>query len=338
MSLAAAVKNILRNASRPLSPQELRDAVKNQFPECYGTESHQRNVRNWNYQNLDHALLAQIYTLSRTASWIVRDTSVSPMLLSYSINPPPQVSQRPTTTTANAHGVRRRDEDFSGKVEDILRYAVEYHDAFYAADTFKGPSLYFHRRALEAASGESFTKYLEYIYAVLTSWGMHRMGSGGSKMQDFETFRLSVEPLRTSIRAATDFKPEEMTEREWGCLKEIFISINVMASGTTIVGNSKVMHHLLPNIVPPIDREYTLWFLKGNGTIRNDLESEWAMMREIISGFFMPISQAEPFNALANEWMSHKELYPWDTSIMKIIDSLIIGAKALSKTGVADDI
>lgn len=333
MSLAAALKNILRNASRPLSPQELRDAVKNQIPECYGTESHQRNVRNGNYQDFDHALLAQIYTLSRTASWIVRDTSVSPMLLSYSINLPPQVSQSPTTTISNSQGVRRRNEDFSGKVEDILRHAVEYHDAFYAADTFKGPSLYFHRRALEAAFGESFTKYLEYIYAVLTSWGMHRMGSGGSKMQDFETFRLSVEPLHMSIRTAKDFKPEEMTEMEWGCLKEIFISINVMASGTTIVGNSKVMHHLLPNIVPPIDREYTLWFLKGNGTIRNDLEAEWAMMREIISGFFIPILQANSFKILADDWMTQQERFPWDTSRMKIIDSLIIGAKSLSKQG-----
>lgn len=338
MSLATAVKNILRNASRPLSPQELRDAVKNQLPECYGTESHQRNVRNGNYQDLDHALLAQIYTLSRTASWIVRDTSVSPMLLSYSINSPSQVSQRATTTIANAHSVRRRDENFSGKAEDILQHAVEYHDAFYAADTFKGPSLYFHRRALEAASAESFSKYLEYIYAVLTSWGMHRMGSGGSKMQDFETFRVSVEPLRPNIAVARDFKPEEMTEREWSCLKEIFIGINVMASGTTIVGNSKVMHHLLPNIVPPIDREYTLWFLNGNGTIRNDLESEWVMMQEIISGFFIPVSQAEPFKALADNWMTQQERYPWDTSRMKIIDSLIIGAKVLSKAGVADNI
>lgn len=323
----------LRNASRPLSPQEIRDAVKIHFPENYGTESHQRNVISGSYKDLDHALLAQIYTLSRNASWISRDTSVEPMLLSLSNFPPVFTPLILTTAATNPHRARHGNADFSGKIEDILRHAVEYHDAFYAADTFKGPSLYFHRRALESASGESFTKYLEYIYAVLTSWGMHRMGSGGSKMQDFETFRLSVEPLRTSIRTAKDFKPEEMTEREWGCLKEIFISINVMASGTTIVGNSKVMHHLLPNIVPPIDREYTLWFLKGNGTVRNDLESEWTMMREIISGFFIPVSKADSFKTLADSWMTQQESYPWDTSRMKIIDSLIIGAKSLSKQG-----
>lgn len=333
MSLAAAVKDILRNASRPLSPQEIRDAVKIHFPESYGTESHRRNVRSGNYKDLDHALLAQIYTLSRSASWITRDTSVEPMLLSLSNIPPVHTPQLTTTAVTDPHRARHGNADLSGKVEDILQHAVDYHDAFYAADTFKGPSLYFHRRALEASSGESFTKYLEYIYAVLTSWGMHRMGSSGSKMQDFETFRLSVEPLRTSIRAATDFKPEEMTDSEWECLKEIFMGINVMASGTTIVGNSKVMHHLLPNIVPPIDREYTLWFLKGNGSIRNDLEAEWAMMREIVSGFFIPILQAEPFKVLADHWMAQQERYPWDTSRMKIIDSLIIGAKSLSKQG-----
>jgi len=61
-------------------------------------------------------------------------------------------------------------------------------------------------------------------------------------------------------------------------------------------------------------------------------------MREIISGFFIQISLSEPLKCLANDWMAHQEFYPWDTSIMKIIDSLIIGAKVLSKTGVADDI
>jgi hypothetical protein len=100
-----------------------------------------------------------------------------------------------------------------------------------------------------------------------------------------------------------------------------------MASGTTIVGNSKVMHHMLPNVIPPIDREYTLWFLRGNTTIKNDLENEWLLMKEIISEFFIPIASDRAFHSKARRWMARSEDYSWDTSVFKVVDNLVIGSK-----------
>jgi len=102
-----------------------------------------------------------------------------------------------------------------------------------------------------------------------------------------------------------------------------------MASVTSLVGNSKVMHHMLPRIVPPIDREYTLWYLFGNKTIKNDLEGEWVLMKKIISGFFIPVFSNQEFEATANRWIERIDEYPWDTSLMKIVDNLIIGSKKL---------
>jgi hypothetical protein len=75
------------------------------------------------------------------------------------------------------------------EVADILANAQSYHDIYYKAQTFHGPSLYFHRRALESWDYPDLSRHLEYIYATLASWGMHRMGRGGAKMLDFETFR-----------------------------------------------------------------------------------------------------------------------------------------------------
>jgi hypothetical protein len=71
---------------------------------------------------------------------------------------------------------------FQDKVADILANAERYHLAYYQADTFRGPSLYFHHRALQTRNSEDFLAHLEYVYATLASWGMHRMGRGGSKM------------------------------------------------------------------------------------------------------------------------------------------------------------
>jgi len=100
-----------------------------------------------------------------------------------------------------------------------------------------------------------------------------------------------------------------------------------MASGTSIVGNSKVMHHMMPNIVPPIDREYTLRYLRGNTNIRNDLDHERQIMKEIISDFFIPVACDRAFSDMASKWMTTQDEYPWDTTVLKVVDNLVIGSK-----------
>lgn len=218
---------------------------------------------------------------------------------------------------------------YKDKIKDILDNAQKYHQAYYQANTFRGPSLYFHLRALETRESEEITKHLEYVYATLSAWGMHRMGTGGSKMQTFNLFKRSIEQLHDKIKKAQDYDFRKIDDNKWNDLKEIFKNINIMASNTRIVGNSKVMHHMIPNIVPPIDREYTLRFLRGNTNITNDMEHEWQLMRDIIEDFFIPVASNVAFQAKATDWMTRQNDYPWDTSILKIVDNLIIGSRKI---------
>jgi hypothetical protein len=120
----------------------------------------------------------------------------------------------------------------TGKVQNLLANADRYYAAYHRADTFGGPSLYFHRRALATRGSTASAPHLEYVYAALSSWGMHRMGPGGSKMRAFDEFRASVEPLKEKIVKAQGFVPSAMNEDAWGTLKEIFFALRIMASGT----------------------------------------------------------------------------------------------------------
>ena len=219
-----------------------------------------------------------------------------------------------------------RQYQYQDNVTDILAKADDYHTAYYEAETFEGPSLYFHRRSLETRDSITDT-HLEYIYATLTSWGMHRMGKGGAKMRSFEKFQQSIVPLRGKIVEAKKFDFAEMSERKWNLLKELFQGISIMVTGTMLVGNSKVMHHMMPNIVPPIDREYTLQYLHGNKNIKNDPNHEWEMMKAIISHFFIPVASDQEFRQKAQEWIHNQDRYQWDTSIFKVIDNLVIGSQ-----------
>ena len=74
---------------------------------------------------------------------------------------------------------------YQNKVGDLLDNAEKYHQAYYRAfrdaETFGGPSLHFHRRALATRHSPGDSAHLEYVYATLAFLRMHRMGKGGSK-------------------------------------------------------------------------------------------------------------------------------------------------------------
>lgn len=86
MSFFELVRQILRLHPKGMTPQQLRDKIKADYPDHYGTESHRRNVEKGHYKDLDHALLAQIYVASRTAG-IVVDKSEKPIKLTAALEP-----------------------------------------------------------------------------------------------------------------------------------------------------------------------------------------------------------------------------------------------------------
>ena len=201
------------------------------------------------------------------------------------------------------------------------------HAAYYRAETFGGPSLHFHLRALEAANDADLGRFAESAYALLPSWGMHRMGRRGSKMREFEDFKDSLKPVWPAVLRLQQATPENIDEAGWREMGEVFRGIRCMATGTSLVGNSKVMAHALPNLVAPVDREYTLRFLFENTYITNHLEREWKKLQMILRDFFYPILRAESFKLKAREWQKRPAEFRWDTSPLKIADNLLIGLR-----------
>lgn len=82
MKFIDAIRAILDKRASGATPQELREVIKDEFPSLYDTDSHQRNVEKGHYKDLDHALLAQIYVVTRQASDIYTDRSTKPITLS----------------------------------------------------------------------------------------------------------------------------------------------------------------------------------------------------------------------------------------------------------------
>ena len=77
---------------------------------------------------------------------------------------------------------------FEDKRKLLLNNLDSSHKMYYQEEIFSGPSLYFHIKSLSFAEKQDCTGFADSVYATLASWGMHRMGPNGSKMNDFEIF------------------------------------------------------------------------------------------------------------------------------------------------------
>ena len=92
MTFTETITKILSSAARPITPQEIREVIKKDHPELYGTQPHIRNVEKGHYKDVDHALLAQIYTAVRTHKHFFCDSNSKPMKISLWTN---EATKRP---------------------------------------------------------------------------------------------------------------------------------------------------------------------------------------------------------------------------------------------------
>ena len=201
-----------------------------------------------------------------------------------------------------------------------------YIEEFDRANLFTGPSLYFHFRTLDKL--KSFKNlsdaldnnlFLEYLYATLTSWGLHRMGPRGAKLVSFNSFIKSMRDQKSVIESLETRTLLELSEQDLDnitdILWEILDNIKVSERKTKLVANSKALHHIMPSLMPPIDREYTLVFFFNNKNISGRDEH---LFREIFPWFYKIGIQCK------DQIKSHigREFH---TSETKVIDNAIVG-------------
>jgi hypothetical protein len=168
----------------------------------------------------------------------------------------------------------RRDARARASVEALIHSFDEDVVRFQCGNPFSGPSVYFHERAIERRrlhdSADSLlhdVRFLEYVYAVLPSWGMHRMGPLAAKVTEFSSL---LDSLRSAQPVIEELWPLDITRLDPVRVPEVaakawqvIASTKASTSETQIVAGSKTLHHVLPDLVPPIDRQYTFRFFTG---------------------------------------------------------------------------
>jgi hypothetical protein len=140
-----------------------------------------------------------------------------------------------------------------------------FEGSYQEFDSFGGPCVYFHEQCLLGGSDAFLSdRHIEMLYATLTAWGMHRMGDGKTKLVRWSEFSASLLKHKETLESLRALRMMDITDAEYlrviDRLRTPYIDMRISISDASIVGNSKALFHLLPELIPPIDRQYTWRF------------------------------------------------------------------------------
>ncbi|MCK4252453.1 hypothetical protein KAX97_13475 [candidate division WOR-3 bacterium] len=223
------------------------------------------------------------------------------------------------------------------RVNAICLFFDSYIEEFNKANLFSGPSPYFHFRALDKlkslkspSAAVNDELFLEYLYATLTAWGLHRMGPRGAKLVEFDVFVRSLKNQKDKIEILEKRSLLNLSDVDLSStidiLWDVLANIEVSASKTKLVANSKALHHFLPDLIPPIDRQYTLRFFYDHKTINGRDEQ---LFREIYPQF-------HKIGLKCKDQIRSYLGYGFHTSDTKVIDNAIVGFVLKKLKKVAD--
>jgi len=116
---------------------------------------------------------------------------------------------------------------------------------------------------------------------------------------------------------------------------KLIFKIHVSESDSYLVSSSKTLHHILPDLFPPMDRAYSIRFMRRNhgsyyasdfqisGTPKERKDKEEKLAREFIIGMRAFIKDHED---VMNHYLKEGDYKEGDfnTSLPKIFDNLIV--------------
>ena len=220
-----------------------------------------------------------------------------------------------------------KDETLVKLLIESFERCLSYYEAKPPFD--KPDQLRTHKRTIElrrqlctASAALASDQFLDSLAETLGAWGV---GRRHSVLADPSEFRRQ---LRNQVREITalegiliDNADANAGDRLWRIIRSLDIvrgSRTLKLTQSKIVGGSKALHHILPELMPPIDRAYTAPFL----------------LRTQPQHFQNPVQEAETFriafesfcriarSANPNQYVGR---HPWNTSRTKVIDNAIVG-------------
>jgi len=158
------------------------------------------------------------------------------------------------------------------------------------------------------------------IMQTLEAWNMNQQGAELTSVDNFKESVLSLKSdlIDLYIYKLCSVNKVQINNSMMKLLKNVFVKLKVMESKRRIVGVSKALHFLLPDLVMPIDGKYTMFFFYGYNKYSDDATAEFKTFADIFS-------KAHDITKKLCLTQHDVDGEKWNTSVPKLIDNAIIG-------------
>ena len=232
------------------------------------------------------------------------------------------------------------------------------YEKFEESELWSGPSLYFHSmtisrlRQAQQEPGFSYLSLLQnesflvFLYGTLVAWGLHRMGAK-RRMIGFDRFRNELVPLAKLLDEIRPINFKNSTLDQIKNVKHKILSLFKMPTitemstktqrennrGPVLVANSKLLHHLHPDLLPPVDRQYIVRYFYCNCINvkqvyvpeSTDRQTQW-FWEILVEYIKLYDSEKKTIHELLTQGTTSME-----TSVTKVVDNIVVGHTLLNR-------
>ena len=224
----------------------------------------------------------------------------------------------------------RRDV-IEARVQELIGGFGRYVRAYDDSVPFTGEQLAAHRRTIglrrsagsvrSAAESDEFATSLR---ATLSAWGIGRRASRLVPADAFAAALRAVAPQLEPLESLTIDAPS-LQPGLAATICDLVESLGVVENKSRVVAGTKTLHHLLPDLIPPMDRAWTGMFFQFHLPEWQDPQGQRRILLTAFDRFAQIARQVHPAGYVTGEG--------WRTSRAKILDNALIGFCKTELTG-----
>jgi len=212
--------------------------------------------------------------------------------------------------------IERRIEEL---IQDFDQYLTHYDKCF----PFKKPgqlqshvdTIHLRRELGSAFCAATDREFCNSLYRTLREWGIGTRGSHPVSCEAFADALAACASEIAKLDGLTIDDPALDVPMVAGEVWRLIESLGIVTNDSKIVSGTKTMHHLLPDLVVPVDRTYTqVFFGFQNSDLQYGAKSKFPKMFDV----FARIAR----RAGVNRYVGTGE--PWRTSRTKVIDNALV--------------
>ncbi len=167
-------------------------------------------------------------------------------------------------------------------------------------------------------------EFARSLWDTLDEWNMNARRAQLLPLNDFaDGLREQAEQIRKFEGLKIERLSSGKVEETAGDLWRIIAGLRIAQQNFKLVVCSKALHHILPDLVPPVDREYTLRFFYNQRALSGTVPEERAFHELYVWFHYISCKCAPEIHSRLRpirEEQSHM-----NTSVTRVIDNAVVG-------------